>query len=65
MEQENSWGLKLCPFCGGKANLTHIFYDNTRHLVQCTKCGCRTDVFTKPQEATMAWNIRQGGGANG
>lgn len=63
MENEKeSYGLKLCPICGGAAHLTHIFYDNSRHLVQCTRCGLRTDVFATSQAAAQAWNVRTGAG---
>ena len=38
--------LKLCPFCGGKAEIENgqDIYDT---YIECTVCGCRTKTFNE------------------
>ena len=47
-----------CPFCGKPAKLTTLFYDKSRHAVQCTRCNVRTDFYNEPLVAVRVWNIR-------
>lgn len=60
--------LKPCPFCGGKARLEAIDFDDDYPTnlseviwwVMCTKCGAHTDEYSTPTEAEAiaAWNTR-------
>lgn len=59
--------LKPCPFCGGKAELHAIDFDEwQRHdpdciwYVRCNECGACTDEYTgeAEAEAVAAWNTR-------
>lgn len=43
--------LKLCPMCGGTADLK-------RFHVRCTHCRLRTDDYTHNVDAIAAWNAR-------
>ena len=53
-------GLKVCPFCGRVAKITHVFYDESRKAVQCTNCGVRTDYYSDVKIAIEVWNRRGG-----
>ena len=60
--------LKLCPFCGGKADIlyykhgsaykSNIYYPSERGTVTCEKCHCSQHVFAKVKDAVNAWNRR-------
>lgn len=55
--------LKLCPFCGGKAELIkqgHREYKPTFYI-QCTNFGCEmaTPQKTNAEEAVLVWNRRK------
>lgn len=39
----NGYGLKPCPFCGGKAELiTTVINSNAECNIKCQSCGART-----------------------
>ena len=48
-------GLKLCPFCGGKAHVIEI--DNERQA-RCEFCNARTIRCLTRRGAVKAWNRR-------
>ena len=39
--------LKPCPFCGGKALLSHDYEGNGASYVRCEKCGLESIRFFK------------------
>ena len=57
-EEKTEYRIESCPFCGKPAKLTTLFYDNTRHAVQCTSCNVRTDFYETQRQAIVAWNKR-------
>ena len=56
----NTYKLKPCPFCGGKAEINNLikFDNNDRFWVECKECGIGTKIYDSEQEATEAWNRR-------
>lgn len=49
--------LKLCPFCGGKAEIIEtIFYD---YKVACEECGASIPHCDSEEMAIKAWNRRK------
>lgn len=59
--------LKLCPFCGGKAEIkiaTALIYGalsseiHHQYKVHCTNCYAETIYYSKPEDAINAWNKR-------
>ena len=60
--------LKPCPFCGGKAELTHerdSFLNFAIYsAIMCSKCGVKSPRFQQKcatasdEEAAKAWNRR-------
>ncbi len=62
MSREVESGLKLCPFCGGKAKVikqNHREYKPT-YYVRCTSFSCRVETPQKQSEteAIAIWNRR-------
>lgn len=47
--------LKLCPFCGGEAELAIVKLWNH---VYCKNCHARTTMYTSEELAIDAWNTR-------
>lgn len=50
--------LLPCPFCGGEAKLHHNLLTD-KFKVWCSKCDCRTDVYSDKEEAIRKWNTRK------
>lgn len=58
--------LKLCPFCGGEAEVIGYFQkgvaNNYQYFVRCQKCKARPQLygytFTSKEKAIEAWNRR-------
>lgn len=52
-------GLKPCPFCGGKAELTtpREKFKNG-YIVKCKDCGGMTDRWCSTTGAIIAWEKR-------
>lgn len=51
--------LKLCPFCGGEAELTQDRYRGLNTFyVRCCGCGARTDFEYAEEFAAELWNGR-------
>ena len=46
----NMLELKPCPFCGGKALLSHDHVGNGASYVRCEKCGLESIRFPKSFE---------------
>lgn len=57
--REMAFGLKPCPFCGGKANMKKFI---TGSFVECPACEQRTPIYVTKAEAAKAWNRRVGEG---
>ncbi len=49
--------LKLCPFCGGPAKVTHGMGE---YWVNCQDCEAGTDFAVTEAEAVTKWNRRMG-----
>jgi Lar family restriction alleviation protein len=54
--------LKLCPFCGGSAQLVSDDYDNLSgyckwHVI-CIKCNASTKEYSTSNDAVTSWNNR-------
>lgn len=47
--------LKLCPFCGGDAEM---FMLDDRYTVRCRSCFCGTGEYKDPERASETWNRR-------
>ena len=60
--------LKPCPFCGGKAILTHDLAGLGASIIRCEKCGLESVRFIKSfevasdDEAIKYWNRRADNG---
>ena len=59
--------LKPCPFCGGKAVLSHkTEWDEKCSYVYCTTCSIRTagvpvsSEYSSDEKAVKVWNRREG-----
>lgn len=54
------WGVKSCPFCGGKAHMRAQHWDDGSHVwwVECTVCGAEGMRCDDAQHAIDAWNMR-------
>lgn len=57
--------LKPCPFCGGEAEIEHIFRFGTDYsFVRCVKCRVITKpiiksfLYSSDERAAEAWNRR-------
>ena len=51
--------LKICPFCGGKAELKHPDYEYySPSWFKCTQCGAEGPTKASELEAQEAWNRR-------
>ena len=50
--------LKLCPFCGGEANLKDETGFYTYFFVECKKCKASTNRKRAKEEAVNEWNKR-------
>lgn len=52
--------LKLCPFCGYKANLYHI--GTSYWMVQCSNKACKAEqvIYNSIDKAIDMWNMRNG-----
>ena len=52
--------LKLCPFCGGEAEMLTAESMNGGYLfgIMCNDCRSRGDVYDTEAEAIEAWNTR-------
>ena len=57
--------VKECPFCGGEGKIwTRMSFDRRMHCsierttVLCDDCGCRTQAYTREEDAVKAWNRR-------
>lgn len=48
--------LKLCPFCGGKAEIREG--SSTKPYIRCKRCGCRTGSSRYRGNLAKAWNAR-------
>lgn len=54
--------LKLCPFCGGTAEI--VIWDKLNLFVRCKECKVRTDFvevsaeYTAKEKAIELWNRR-------
>lgn len=48
--------LKLCPFCGGEAEMREG--SSTKPYVRCKRCGCRTGSSRYRGNLAKAWNAR-------
>lgn len=48
--------LKLCPFCGGTANIAK---GRIEFWTYCPHCGAQTELYETEQETIKAWNTRQ------
>ena len=55
--------LKLCPFCGGEAEMLTAESMNGGYLfgIMCNDCRSRGDVYDTEAEAIEAWNTRGNG----
>lgn len=60
-------GVKLCPFCGGKAEIRERYRKGTANRkmfwVECKKCGVsqahdNLHGYNKPEKAVRVWNYR-------
>lgn len=56
--------LKLCPFCGGEAEVkTQDYFDaacgRRTYYAICRECRCRTSNFMGEVGAIDAWNRRE------
>ena len=47
--------LKLCPFCGGEAEILNV---DDRYTAKCRSCFCGTGEYKDPERAAEAWNRR-------
>lgn len=61
----NNNELKLCPFCGGNAEITGgSFYKigkyntKTPFIAVCKKCGSKSGNANNTEEAIKKWNTR-------
>lgn len=56
----NKIELKPCPFCGGKAKLTHDTDGMEIFFIECDQCQVcpKTGDFTELKQAIKAWNRR-------
>ena len=50
--------LKLCPFCGGKAELLIVPDKQTKWIVRCRSCFTNNCTFVSDHDAVEAWNRR-------
>ena len=56
--------LKPCPFCGGKALLSHDYEGTGASYVRCQKCGLESIIFIRAfdtasdDRAAEFWNRR-------
>lgn len=50
--------LLPCPFCGGKAVLTHGTFNDKITKAICERCLASTRMFHTPYGAIAAWNTR-------
>ena len=50
--------LKSCPFCGGKAVLEDLNFEDKEYYVVCEKCGVETPISHYPERVIDLWNRR-------
>lgn len=54
--------LKLCPFCGGNAELrskqVNYYSGGWSYRVCCVNCGVSTKEWWNPEEVIAMWNRR-------
>jgi Lar family restriction alleviation protein len=55
--------LKLCPFCGGEAEIAScksggVIFRTTYYYVRCTTCGATSRVQEVARKAERSWNRR-------
>ena len=50
--------LKPCPFCGGKAVLGDLGFEDREYYVVCKKCGAETIISRYPERVIDLWNRR-------
>ena len=55
--QDRDSKLKLCPFCGGEAEVW-VSDVTDRAIVYCTVCDAQIRIRQNEQEAIEAWNKR-------
>jgi len=53
--------LKPCPCCGGEATIDSFVWGGLNYRIVCS-CGIITKYFVLLEEATTAWNRRDGEG---
>lgn len=54
------YGLKPCPFCGGKAVIESPDMPYTNHYARCTGCRIQTQWYQDREKLKRFWNTRQG-----
>lgn len=50
--------LKLCPFCGGEAELLIVPGRMAKWVVRCAECCTNNGTFASDHDAIEAWNRR-------
>lgn len=50
--------MKICPFCGGNAELTYGEWDYNIFGVSCSKCKAYVPSFAGKEDAVEKWNQR-------
>ena len=52
--------LKLCPFCGGRAEMYDgiTFRSQRQYEPRCVKCECAIGLYDTEEQAAEAWNRR-------
>ena len=55
-------GLKVCPFCGKRAEVYKTEGVPGRYYIGCTreKCVIQNRTYTRKVQAMIAWNRRKG-----
>lgn len=50
--------LKLCPFCGGKANIERMGTNRLSMIITCKDCGCTLETNEIWIDKNISWNKR-------
>jgi hypothetical protein len=54
----NTYKLKLCPFCGSKADIVAMGTSRRSMIIGCVDCGCDLETNETLVDENISWNQR-------